>query len=162
MAVECLVPDGVFCGFKRVEIAVHRRLGIHDDGLAAGQADDEVGAEFFTLVGGGAVLDFEIAMFLHASEFDDAAELHFAPLATAGGLTERLDEGGGFALEAELAFAEGADLFLELGVGSFAGFLDFPDAELELAERLGDGLDESFDGDFALFDLAFGLLGLGG
>ena len=162
VAVQRFLADGVVGGFERVEVAVHRRLGIDDDGLAAGQADDEVGAEFFAFVGGGAVLGFEIAVFLHAGEFDHAAELHFAPLAAAGGLAEGFDERGGLALEAELAFAEGADLFLEFGVGAFAGFFDLADAEFEFPERLGDRFDEGFDGDLAFFDLALGLLGLGG
>lgn len=159
---EGFVAGGVFGGFEGVEVAVHRGFGVDDDGFSAGEAYDEVWAEFFAFVGGGGVLDFEVAMFLHAGEFDDAAELHFAPLSAAGGLAEGFDEGGGLALEAELAFAEGADLFLEFGVGTFAGFFDFADAEFEFAEGVGDGFDEGFDGGFALFDFAFGFLGLGG
>jgi hypothetical protein len=54
--------------------------------------DDEVGSEFFSFVGGGRVLGFEIAMFLHAGEFDHAAELDFAPLSAAGGLAQRFDK----------------------------------------------------------------------
>ena len=108
------------------------------------------------------VLGFEIAVFLHAGEFDHALELHFAPLAAAGRLAERLDERGGFALEAELAFAERADLFLEFGVGSFAEFLDLADAEFEFPERVGDRFDEVFDGGLAFLDIAPGLLGVGG
>ena len=162
VALQGLLADGVVGGFERVEVAVHRRFGIDDDGFPAGQADDEVGAEFFAFVGGGAVLGFEIAMFLHAGEFDDAAELHFAPLAAAGRLAQGLDERGGLALEAELAFAEGADLLLEFGVGAFAGFFDLADAEFEFPERFGDGFDEGFDGDLAFFDFALGFLGLGG
>jgi hypothetical protein len=162
VAVQRLLADLVVGGFERVEVAVHRRFGIDDDGFPAGQPDDEVGRSRLPSSWWNAVLGFEIAVFLHAGEFDHAAELHLAPLAAAGRLAQRLDERGGLALQAELALAEGADLFLEFGVGALAEFLDLADAELELAERFGHRFDEVFDGGLAFLDLAPGLLGLGG
>ena len=162
VAVQRILADGVVVGFECIEVAIHRSFGIDHDGLSTGQTDDEVGSEIFALIGGGTVLHLEITMFLHAGEFDDTAELHFAPLAASGGLAESLDERRGLTLEAELAFAERADLLLELGVCTFAGFFNFTDAEFEFPERLGDWLDQCFDGDFAFFNLALRLLGLSG
>jgi hypothetical protein len=94
------------------------------------------GRSFFPSSVVEAVLDLEIAVFLHAGEFDHAAELHFAPLAAAGGLAEGFDERGGLALKAELALAKGTDLLLQFGVGAFAGFFDLADAELRISRGI--------------------------
>ena len=162
VALERFLADGVIGGFERVEIPIHRGFGIHHDGFAAGQPHDQVGPQALAFVGGGGVLGFKIAMLLHAGEFHDPPQLHFPPLAAADRLAQRLDQRGGFALQADLAFAERADLFLELGVGPFAGFFDVADAQLEFAERFGHRLDQRLDGGLALLDVALGFFGLGG
>ena len=86
VAAHGVITCRVVRRLDRIEVGLHRGFRIDDDRLAAGQVDDEVGSEFFPFVGGCCVLGFEITVFLHAGEFDHAAELDFAPLPAAGGL----------------------------------------------------------------------------
>lgn len=132
---------GVVSGFEGVEVGIHGRLGIDDDGFSAGEFHDEIGAEAFSLIGGGGGLEGKIAVLLHSGELDDSAKLHFPPMTAADGLAESFDEGGGFPLEAELAFAESADLFFQLRIRAFAEFFDLPNAQLEFPEGVGDGFN---------------------
>ena len=158
---EMAVAVFVGVGFERVEISVHGRFGIDDDLLSAGELDDEIGAEAFAFVGGGGGLRGEVTVLLHSGHLDDALKLHFAPLTAAGGLPQGLDELTGFLVETFLGIDERVDLFLNCGIGAFAGFFDFANAGLHFFEGLGDGLDEMGDGLLALFEFAPGLFLLG-
>ena len=161
VAGEGGVADGVVVSFESVEVGIHGGLGVDDDLLAGGKFDDEVGAEAAAFGVGSGGLGDEVAILDHAGHFDDAAELHFAPLAAADRLAEGFDELSGFLLEPALGLDHVADLLVEGGVGAFAGFLELTDAALDLFEGVGDRFDHAFDGLAAFLDLAFGFLLLG-
>ena len=108
--------------FEGVEVGIHWRLGIDDDGFPTGKFHDKIGAEALALIGSGTCLERKIAMLLHSGELDNPAELHLAPLAASSRLAEGFHERGGLALESELAFTEGADLLFQFRVCPFPEF----------------------------------------
>ena len=78
-----------------VEHALQRRLGVDDDVLAAGQADDQVRAQHVvSSPASGALLD-EVAVADHPGELDHVAQLHLAPLAAGVRLAQRGDQRAG-------------------------------------------------------------------
>ena len=67
---------------ERFQIGVERRLGVDDDVLAAGQADDHIGTHAAIRVDcRDRVLLLEVAVLDHAGELDDAFQLQLAPAA---------------------------------------------------------------------------------
>lgn len=145
--------DGFVGGFGRGAEGFEGRFGVDDDALAAGEADDEVGAE-----GAGGFLFAEVAVAEHVGHFDDAAELEFAPGAGVGGGAEGGGEAGGFGLKLELGGVEGAELFGEGAVGFLAGVFDGADFRVHLLEGFAEGFYEGVDGLLAFFEVAGGLL----
>lgn len=144
---------GFVGGVEGFAVGLDGGFGVDDDALAAGEADDEVGAE-----GAGGFLFGEVGVGKHVGEFDDAAELELAPAAGVAGGAEGGGELGGFGLEAELGGAEGFELLAELAVGGGARFFEFADLGIHFFERLFEGFDEEIDGLLAGGEVALGLL----
>lgn len=145
--------DGFVGGFGGGAEGFEGRLGVDDDALAAGEADDEVGAE-----GAGGFLFAEIAVAEHVGHLDDAAKLEFAPGAGVGGGAEGGGEAGGFGLELQLGGIQGTELFGEGAVGFLAGIFDGADLGVDLLEGLAERFDEGVDRLLAFVEVADGLL----
>src|SRR5262249_46307358 len=87
----------VALALKRLEIRLAGALRVDDDGLRAGQADDEIGTEP-PVLGGDVVLRLEVAVLEHPGHLDDPAELDLAPTAAdVRPVAERADEVAGLA-----------------------------------------------------------------
>ena len=78
-----------------VEEGGHRRLGVDDQALVAGEADQHVGAHPAVVTAHRADLLVEVAARQHACVLQDAAELDLAPVAPDGGGVEGADQRGG-------------------------------------------------------------------
>ena len=85
-------------GLHRVQERRRRDLGVDDDVLAAGQADDHVRRET-AAVAVDRFFQVEVAVFEHAGRFDDPPQLQLAPLAADVRRAEGLHEPAGLDLE---------------------------------------------------------------
>lgn len=117
-------------GVEGVEVGAEGGFGIDDDFFVIGEIDDHVGA-LAAFFGGSGLLFQEVDLVDHAGEFDGAAKLHFAPLSADVWCAEGFDEVSGFGFEFGLAGEEVFDLFVEAGVGAFAGFFEGVDLFVE-------------------------------
>ncbi len=103
---------GIFVGcLNGVEIGGERRLGVDDDGLAAGEPNNEIGTQA-AVCGVDPGLLQEVSVVDHAGHLDDAAKLELSPAATDVGSTKGLDELAGFRLELLLRADDGLELFV--------------------------------------------------
>src|SRR5690606_26190958 len=89
MAIQMLLAQLIVVRLQGIEIRIHWRLGIDDEGLATGEVHHEVGPQALAFIVRRRVLDFEIAMLLHAGHLDDPPQLDLPPLAATGGLAQR-------------------------------------------------------------------------
>ena len=149
-----VLPHAVAGG---VEIRVHRGLGVHDHRFARRQAHEHIRAQTRTLVVGRAGLLFgEVAVVEHPGEFDDAAELDFAPAPAHVGAAQGVDEVVGFAAQEVLNLQQRTDLRGKPLVGTGAGAFEFGDVLAHLVEGCAHGADEGVDGLLAAFEIARG------
>ena len=112
-----------------VEVGGERHLGVDDDDLAAGQADDHVGAQP-AVVGGGGHLLVEVAVRKHPGELDDPLQLDLAPASAHVGRPQRGHERRG-------ALAQLRELLARAPMPRrLAGELERPHLAVDLLERL--------------------------
>lgn len=145
---------GFVGGIHGGAVGFERGLGVDDDALAAGEADDEIGSKS---AGGGGLLFGEVAIGQHVGHLDDPAKLEFAPTAGEGRGAEGGGKLAGFRLELELGGAEGLELLAEGTVSGGAGFFDFRDLAVNFLQRLAERLHEGVDRELAFFEIAGGL-----
>ena len=74
------------------------------------------------------------------------------------GGSQGLDQIGCLGLELKLRFGHVLDMHLEAFVGDIAHFLDLPDLLIDSFQRLGERIDEVFDGGFLCREVILGLL----
>ena len=123
---------------NRVEIGVHRRLRVHDQGALAGEVDDEVGALPLLPVGPGASeLLGEVHVLEHARGLDDPAQLHLAPSAPRGRGAQRGGERGGALFEGLGPPPQLAEVIAQRPFGLGACRLGAGQVPLELGEGRG-------------------------
>jgi hypothetical protein len=91
MVFQPRIPLSLVLGFHRIEIRRRWNFRVHDDVLAARKADDHVRRQPDALYR-REFLEVEVAVFDHASRFDDSPELQFAPLSADVGGAQGLDE----------------------------------------------------------------------
>lgn len=137
---------GFVGGIDGGAIGFERGFGVDDDALAAGEADDEIGAE---AAGGRGFLLGKIAVGQHVGHLNDAAKLEFPPTAGEGRGTKRGGKLAGFGLKLELGGAERLELLAERTVGGGAGFFDFGDLAVHFFEGFAEWFDEGVDRDLA-------------
>ncbi len=140
-----------------VEVRVDGSLGVDNHRFAAGQAHEHVGPQPRALVVERAALLFhEIAVVEHPGEFDDAAELDFAPAPAHVGPAQGVDEVVRLAAQEVLDFQQRAHLRGQSLVGSGAGAFEFDHVLAHLVEGFAHGADEGVDGLLAAFEVAGG------
>jgi hypothetical protein len=131
--LQLAVADPFVLGFHRVEIRRRGHLGIDDNVLSAGQANDQVGCEA-NAVSSRRFLDVEVAVLEHARRFDDTAQLQLAPLSADIGRSERLHEPSGLHLQRLLCALHRAQLLGERRVGADAVLLDLMECAVDPRE----------------------------
>ena len=112
VVAQMLLALVLVAGLVGVEHSLQRRLGVDDDVLAAGQADDQVRAQR-RLVARDRGLLGEIAVPDHARELDHVAQLHLPPLPARIRLAERGHERAGLGPQALAGLGKGPQLRLE-------------------------------------------------
>jgi hypothetical protein len=146
---------GFVAAFKGAVVGGEGNFGVNHNGFAPGHFHQQIGAE---PAGVGTLLFVEIAVALHAREFDDAAELDLAPTAPRDGGMEGVDEAAGLTAELVLGFDEGADLRNETFVGSGPISLHFVDLGIHAAEGFAHGPEQVVDRLLLLREIAGGAL----
>ena len=148
---------GIILCFHGIEVGRQRRLGVDDHLFAARQTDDQVGPEAAVSCGEGDLLE-KVGVLDHAGQFHDLAQLDFAPVPSHVGLTERLHELAGFALERAQARAHLLELLGQRGIGGNAVFLDGAQLQIHRLQGVGERANELGDGGLASIEIAFHLL----
>ena len=120
-----------------VQVRLQRRLGVHDDHLAAGQAYDEIGAQLPIARVDGGLLD-EVTVVEHACHLADSLELNLPPATAHAGLPQRIHQSARALRELALRLRHGAHLLHERLVGSGARDLHALQRPVHLSERLAD------------------------
>ena len=133
MVAEFHVALRIVVALGGVEKRGQRDLGVHDDILAAGKANDDVGCQA-TVVAVRALLDVEVMALEHPRRFENAAELELAPLAADVGGAQGPREPGGFALQRHLRVRQGPKLLGQRGVGGGAIAIDVLELGVDLSE----------------------------
>ena len=128
-----------------VEIGLQRRLGVHRDGFAAGQAYHGVGPEHPALALQAGLL-VEIDMLHHVRHFEHIPQLALAPPARSRRSAQRLHKAAGLVPQRRLACNKGLHLLGNPAIGFLARLLQFLRALLDLLQLLADRLDERGDG----------------
>ncbi len=149
-------PGGAHLFVRRVgglAVGVVGGLGVDDDLLAAGQADNEIGTET-----AGRLLFNEVAIGAHARHLDDAAQLQLPPGAGGGGGAQRGGELGGLGLQGDLGGAERLQLFGKLAVGVGADFFHLADLGVHFLQRFLERLHQGIDGLLAFAEFVGRLL----
>ena len=134
VVAQARVPDVRVGGLDRIEVRHQRRLRVHDHAPAAGQRDDQVGAEHRG-IRGNRLLDFEVAVLFHAGQFDDAPQLDFAPSATHLGRAQGLHELPRLRLEPLLPIGQARQLCRQLPAFLLPGRFHAREGLLDLLER---------------------------
>ncbi len=142
---EAALAGGLVRRLARLEEALQRHLGVDDHGLAAGQADDQVGADPGPVRSDGPHLLLEVAVADHAGDLDDPAELQLAPAAPHGRRPQGGDEVGRLRAQVALGQRERLDLGQHGGVGLGPGHLEALHPVLDLLQNLGHRADEAGD-----------------
>ena len=122
----------------RVEVRVDRNLRVDDDALAAGELDDQVGAEEPALVVAPALLGAKVAVLDHSRELDNAFQLHLAPAAPDVRGPERGHQVAGLRPEALLALGHRPQLLAHGRDRAQPPLLELLRLGLEPLERLLD------------------------
>ena len=124
----------------RVEIVRDRCLGIHHDGLAGRQLDDQIRPQ---VAGFGAhrLLLGEVAVVQHARHLHDAAQLDLAPLAPRDRRAQGLHQVRGLRPELLARIEELAHLLHQALVRTLARDFERLDLQVKFTERFLDGRD---------------------
>ena len=148
--------DFVVGGFDRFEVRLQRSLGVDYDILVAGQLHDQVGTQA-AVAGVDRDLLVEIAVGLHAGDFDHALQLDFSPTAANRWRAQSFHQIAGFCLQRFLRADQRLHLLGERAVSLAAVFFHLLNLAVNLVERVLDGGDQILDCLLAGLEIAFGL-----
>ena len=158
MRLEPGRPGRLVPGLGRLQEAGERDLRVDHDVLAAGQVDDQVGAEQAVHGAAGRLLG-EVAVLQHAGGLDHPAQLQLAPAPADLRRAQGGDELRGLRTQLLGGLAHRRDLLQQGRVRALAAALDLADLRLDLAERLPQRPDQALDRLLALVQVAAGLGG---
>ena len=148
-------PLVIVDGALRVEKRLEWRLGVDDDGVAAGQADDEIRPQP-PGVGQRRRLLLEVAVLEHAGQLDDAAKLDLAPATAHPGRAEGADERLRLVLQLLLRLADRVERRAQAGGVVDAAAVGVGERRRHLRQRVPDRCDERVELLLALAEVGGG------